>query len=107
LFHDPKSLLVDFCEGELASCEILSSTVSIEVLNEINVFPNPSKGVFHISIKDGYLKGVKIYAINGELKEEIYGTIIIDLSAMDKGVYFMELIFRNGERFVETVIKEN
>ncbi len=107
VFHQPLSYLVDFCEGGMEACDLISSNSVIERKKEVNIFPNPTNGNLHISTDDVELKSIRIYSMLGVFKTEFRNTNEIDLSAFEGGVYLLELISENGERIVKKVIKEN
>ncbi|MFK7774967.1 MAG: T9SS type A sorting domain-containing protein [Saprospiraceae bacterium] len=107
IFHEQLTFISDFCEGEIDQCELILSASSIEKNNEVKIFPNPSKGVFHISLKEEKIEFIKVYSLLGELKSEFQNTDNIDISDFPNGVYFLELITKDKERLVKKVLKEN
>ncbi len=68
----------------------------ITVVPSLNIFPNPSSGIFNISQEKNHIKklAIKIYSVLGEL---IYQTTtetaqkIIDLTNLESGVYFVQV----------------
>jgi len=107
IFHEPLSFLVDFCEGGMEACGILSSYSSIENKKEVKIFPNPTNGIFRISIEEEELKSIRIYSMMGVLITEFSHTNTVDLSHLEGGIYLIELISKDDERFVRRIIKEN
>ena len=71
---------------------------------EFTAYPNPAKDVFNISVQTGESKlQVKLYSITGaEIRfvNLVEGVNKIDLSSMDKGVYFYSIL--RGGKAVET-----
>ena len=72
-----------------------------ETLTDLHVYPNPSKGMFTIELGTDISKAqVTILDINGRViyeNEIINPTTQIDLSSVEKGVYFLQLT-ANGNR---------
>ncbi|MCE3278103.1 MAG: hypothetical protein K0S44_294 [Bacteroidetes bacterium] len=66
--------------------------------NMINVYPNPGNGIFHCDNIYGEkafvfdMSGKKIIAF--DIKDR---TAIIDLNGFDKGIYFLEVLSKDGE----------
>ena len=50
IFHEPLIYLVDFCEGGTEACDLILSNNTIENESEVNVFPNPTQGLFTVAI---------------------------------------------------------
>ncbi len=107
IFHEPLSWLVDFCEGGMESCQLISSTVAFESENEVTIFPNPTKGVSQIAMGSEELKTIRLYSLMGTFKKDFKRTNTIDLSDLNGGIYFIEIISEKGSRVVKKVIKEN
>ncbi len=107
IFHAGLTLLKDFCEGEIDQCELILSASSVEKSKEVNIFPNPSQGIFNISIEKEKIELIKVYSLLGELKSEFQHTDNIDISDFPKGVYFLEIITKDKERLIKKVLKEN
>lgn len=106
IFHEPLSFLVDFCEGGMEACEILVSTPAPLYKQDITIFPNPSTGMVEITgVND--LKHIRIYSMMGALQAEYFNTQTLDVSALDSGVYVVELILENDDRMIRKIIKEN
>ena len=76
-------------------CNLLSITE--ENLSQLNLYPNPSNGIFQI---DGFKLGhnnltIKVVNIYGEIIFETHNTLSIDLSNYADGVYFAKMSFNN------------
>lgn len=106
LYHEPLTYLVDFCEGDMEACGILSSDATIENKKDVTIFPNPTNGILQIGIEEKKLKNIRVYSMMGELLAEFVQTGTIDISQLAGGVYFLELNLENDQRIVEKVIKE-
>ena len=107
IFFNPLSAFVDFCEGGLYPCQLLSSNSDIESPKSLNIFPNPTKGIIQVSPGGEALKSIRVYSAMGVLQNEFFNTHKIDLGNLDSGVYFLELTMDNHQRMVTTIIKEN
>jgi len=107
VFYRPQSVLENFCEGEMEPCHLILSDDLLESTNEIKVFPNPSKGEFQISMEIENIKNISIFSTIGKLKAEFFGTNIIDIHHLERGIYFLELVTKNDKRFIKKIILEN
>lgn len=73
------------------------STTYINLLENTNVFPNPSQGKITISnSKNIHLKTIKLYNVLGNLVRNVSVTnsinkLEIDLSSLNKGIYLLHL----------------
>jgi hypothetical protein len=88
-------------------CNLILSQNSIDKNKQINIFPNPSKGIFQISMEEEKIELIKVYSLLGELKSEFQNSNDIDISDFPKGVYFLEIITKNNERLINKILKEN
>lgn len=74
------------------------SSLSISALfaedNSVNVFPNPSRGLFTVT-SDSYIQSVTVFSLVGEIvfvKEDIAtASVAINLSALASGIYFVQV----------------
>jgi hypothetical protein len=55
----------------------------------LEVFPNPSEGVFHLKVALQGNYTVQVYSMNGQLVHSEKNTLLLDLSGLDNGVYFI------------------
>ena len=86
---------------------ILDGTIGINDFeeSELQIFPNPSTGIVNIetSIKIDY---IKIYDYTGKTVRIINGkTSQIDLSNVNKGIYFIEIANTEKKSIVKLMIK--
>ncbi|MBK9105983.1 MAG: T9SS type A sorting domain-containing protein [Saprospiraceae bacterium] len=107
IFFNPLSVLIDFCEGGINPCQLLSSNFGIENPKPINIFPNPTKGILHVSSEEVEIKSIRIYSTMGLFLAEFPITNSIDISNLEKGIYFLELISKSNERIVKKIAKQN
>lgn len=99
----------DYGQVEDYSVYLISSSRNdeseIQLITDINLFPNPAKSVLNISnIKIG--SSFSIYNLLGQnIKEGIIQNNSIDLSSIPKGNYFLEINYKNT-RIKKPFIKE-
>jgi hypothetical protein len=92
---------------------VISGTLSSEnfELNNVFVYPNPSKGIFNISLGKLQPTGIEVYDLTGKkvyAKNEIAISNFetkIDLSNVTQGIYFVKII-DNNQSTVKRIIKE-
>jgi hypothetical protein len=66
-------------------------------LNNIAVYPNPSKGIFNVEMGDITPKSIEVYDLTGKIiySRKDFQTnsseIRVDLSAISSGIYFMKI----------------
>lgn len=85
----------------------LSKTVGLEekaVLNR-QVYPNPSTGLFHISLEDG--ETARIFDLQGKEMMISVDSGIIDLSELEDGVYILSIINSNLQSELIRLVKMN
>ncbi len=77
----------------------LATNVSLyDFNNDINIYPNPSTGIFTVLCEKYKVQNIKVMNI---IDETVYQTIvnsqqtIIDLSNQSKGIYFVQIIDEN------------
>lgn len=85
----------------------LSATeINENELSSMNVYPNPSTGVFNIK---GLGSNVKMTVSNAQ-GQELYSKLVsgntqLDLTAQPKGIYFIKFMSNNSTRVEKVVIK--
>lgn len=92
---------------------VISGTLSSEnfELNNVFVYPNPSKGIFNISLGNLQPTEIEVYDLTGKKVYEKKEVIIsnfetkIDLSNVTQGIYFVKII-DNNQSTVKRIIKE-
>lgn len=88
---------------DLGSCGVLTSIISTENLASIQIYPNPSNGIINFSF---LVDEVQINTLIGdEVMHSNVPTNSIDISHLNKGMYFITLKL-NGKYLVYKVIKE-
>lgn len=87
------------------------SVTSIEGKNNVVVYPNPSKGIFTVSLGNLLPETIEVYDLMGKLILKNKAIIVsnfqtsIDLTSVAQGVYFIK-ISANGQNSVKRIIKE-
>lgn len=92
---------------------VISGTLSSEnfELNNVFVYPNPSNGIFNISLGNLQPTRIEVYDLTGKkvfAKNEIAISNFetkIDLSNLTQGIYFVKII-DNNQSTVKRIIKE-
>jgi photosystem II stability/assembly factor-like uncharacterized protein len=106
LYSDNKNLYAsvsNFGLWQLTYNPLLAGSEKSETENIFTLFPNPSTGKMHVTIKDGYILKhftIKIYNGLGEKVKDLLldNTNEIDLSIEPKGIYFVLLISGKDEK---------
>jgi len=82
--------------------------INVQALNGLSVYPNPSTGIFNVSISN-LDEDVNYVIVNAKgqaiLEARLLETQEIDLSAEPKGVYFIKFMNDNVLRIEKVVIK--
>jgi hypothetical protein len=90
-----------------------SGTLGIEdfvSLEKITLYPNPSKGIFNISKNENStISSVKVFNVDAKLVKEVKtdlstSTIVVDLSQLSKGNYFMEIANKDDKTVKKIII---
>ena len=80
-------------------------------LNNISIYPNPSTGIFNVSLGNITPSSVEVYDLTGKIilsKKDIVTSnseLAIDLSSASQGVYFVKII-ENQNQIVKRIIKQ-
>ncbi|RFC54880.1 M1 family aminopeptidase [Brumimicrobium aurantiacum] len=77
-----------------------------EIIN-LNLYPNPSGGIFKLSMKNSDLNSVKVYSTQGKLliEEQFNSSTVIDLSAYENGYYIFKVMDQFGNQRIKTGVK--
>jgi len=86
--------------------KLSATAISENDLTALNVYPNPSTGVFNIN---GLSSNVKMTVSNAQ-GQELYSKLVtgntqLDLSSQPKGIYFIKFVNDNSLRVEKVVIK--
>lgn len=76
--------------------DVVLSVPTLDSENKFEVFPNPSTGIFEISLPEKYseVKTIQVYNLEGKLlHEEMTSTsnITVDLSKINAGIYLLRI----------------
>ena len=80
----------------------------VKVLNNVKIYPNPASNWLYISDKDNTIKKVMIKDIAGKNILQINdfkNKRQIDISALEKGIYFIEMISNDNKLLIKKLIK--
>ncbi len=86
-----------------------TSTSAPTVLEDVRIFPNPTKGNIELMLNTSETLQVRIFNAMGQL---VHDQVIrsqkamVDLSAFANGIYFVHLSDGNGEHRIQKVIKQ-
>ena len=84
-------------------------SVSAMSKNEISLYPNPANDEIHLSISNANpskISSIKLVDLTGKfVKEEILNTSKIDISSLDKGIYFLNILFDDQTLVAKKIIK--
>lgn len=92
---------------------LISGLLSNEnfTLNNVSIYPNPSKGIYNISFSDQELKSIEVFDLTGKIilsKKDIVTSnskTTIDLSSASQGIYFVKIL-DNNKQTVKRIIKQ-
>lgn len=113
---DNKKIIVDIgiYQPNVENCDP-SSIDESNKLNHIQVFPNPSDGLFLLMFSDYFAENsdllvVDVFDLNGKLvySKNIHSTnnpLKIDLSFLDMGMYFMQVHNSAVSNYSKIIIK--
>ncbi|MEH6764983.1 MAG: T9SS type A sorting domain-containing protein [Aequorivita antarctica] len=74
--------------------------------NNLNIYPNPTKGLVFINSKNETIISIRLFDILGKEVLQVDGNIQqLDISNLQSGMYFLQ-ITANDRNFVEKIIKE-
>lgn len=108
---DNKTLILTTPEGNTAvHGNYFLSSNEYEFKN-INIYPNPTNSLLNIDSKKLTIEGITVFSLLGT---KVYETVIgdldqnnsIDVSFLENGVYFAQIILENGNNYIYKFIKE-
>lgn len=72
--------------------------------SELSIYPNPVKSVLNIQSKED-ISSVKIYNTAGQLVTTAKETRQLNVSSLEKGMYFVQVVDKKGNEITKKVIK--
>src|SRR5690606_1735715 len=62
-------------------------------LNNLNIYPNPTKGLVYISSKTETIIGITVFDVLGKKVFQVDGNIQqVDISTLQSGMYFLRIV---------------
>jgi hypothetical protein len=71
---------------------------------DIQIYPNPSTGEFHVSSTEELIS-ISVFDAQGRSVGMVKNNDLLDLTQVEDGVYFVVMLLMNGERVVRRVVK--
>lgn len=96
---------------DTSACEDVTTIGVVELLeaNQVEIFPNPTKGSFTISLAENIDNSLmKVYDVLGNvvIREKLISSkILVDLSEHNKGVYFVEIQTDKGNSRKKVILQ--
>jgi len=72
---------------------------------DVSIYPNPSSDFVNIRSKAD-VASISLFSIDGKKLAEIHGENRIDISAYSTGVYFLNIVLKDGITFKHKIIKK-
>lgn len=104
IFHYIFGVLMDFCEGSMDACDIISSSKKVTNNNSVNIFPNPFSREFSVE-SDMEIKNISIYDLNSTEILTVYESNSINLEKFNNGIFFCRVELKNGVVVTKKIIK--
>lgn len=97
------STLAVQCWEECGACD----GIGIEEFDALTVRPNPANDVLFVENLGAEVSTLRLFSITGSLVEEraVSGSVRLDVSALPRGMYFVQLNNGNSERVVRVALK--
>ncbi|MDQ3099859.1 MAG: T9SS type A sorting domain-containing protein [Bacteroidota bacterium] len=106
------NIYFDFNEPVITdpSVVLIDASVGVEELaaNDVRIFPNPTSGELNI-VSDQVINSLQLYSSDGRL---LWSASVnassqrIDVSALERGIYLLELSTANGRKVHRVVVEE-
>lgn len=88
-------------------CAVTTGISNILNNKELKIYPNPANTILFIKTEDNSLSQYQIYNSIGQmLKQGKLTENSVDVSGLPKGIYFIQLNFKNGQMFNLKFIKD-
>ncbi len=111
-YQDPQT--GDCCSYEVC-IDVPAGSASVEPteldLGAIDLYPNPSTGVFNVKIKKDQVENIEVYTLGGQLVNEVSiekgnKTTTIDASNCASGMYMVMIKSKSGQFYSKKLIIE-
>ncbi len=83
----------EYCYGTLASCISVALTTKETIFSEFSIYPNPTSEYLIIDGLDENYQGLIINSLGQIVKRIADFSVRIDVSDLDKGIYFLKIIY--------------
>lgn len=89
----------------MCDSSIVTSVADLPALiKHVSIYPNPSDEYFSIKSDDIFIDVIYIYDLEGRLIKSINNFVNkVDVSDMEVGIYYVEIIDHAGRRLVEKI----
>jgi hypothetical protein len=89
-----------------ANCELITTLFDYDIVDEIKIFPNPSKGSFKIDIGNYEVKEIELKDLFGKTiqKPFIRTAANFELDNIQRGVYILTIIKQDNTRITRKLI---
>ena len=86
--------MIDNCEDIIISTNNLAES-------QVVLSPNPSSGDLNVKLSNNELVQIRIITIEGKLINSTEGRGDISIRGLDTGVYFIQILFADGNSIVK------
>jgi len=75
-------------------------------LNDFKIYPNPVQKDLIVESSSQTIKFLNIYTMKGKVIKKFSDSKRYDLSSLENGIYFVEIILENGSKATKRIIKQ-
>ena len=101
IYYTNDTKFMDFCEGSLAECNIISK---IDFVKNVNLYPNPTNGIIKLHGMENIME-IYLLDYNGIKRKLHFTNNEIDITDIHQGVYFIEVVDDNYNRQFKKIVK--
>jgi hypothetical protein len=111
-YHDPQT--GDCCSYQVC-IDVPANIANVDAteidLGSIDLFPNPSSGIFNVKIKKDQVENIEVYTLGGQLVNNLViekGTKVtkIDASNCASGMYMVMITSKSGGIYSKKLVIE-
>ncbi|MBR5778006.1 MAG: leucine-rich repeat domain-containing protein [Bacteroidales bacterium] len=99
---NPRTITVTEEATYIATFEEAVGIENIDVLDNLTIYPNPTKGILNFSME---VEKIEVMDMMGKMIMEFYNVSEINIASLPKGVYCLKLSY-NDKTTVHKIIKE-